>query len=47
MVQGQAAMLSYVQYFRPLTIVLLLAVPLVFLLKKPVHQTGAAGSAAG
>jgi MFS transporter, DHA2 family, multidrug resistance protein len=39
MVQGQAAMLSYLQYFRLLTILLLLAVPLVLLLKEPVHQT--------
>jgi hypothetical protein len=45
MVQGQAAMLSYLQYFRLLTSLLLLAVPLVLLLKKPVHQTHAAGSA--
>jgi DHA2 family multidrug resistance protein len=45
MVQGQAAMLSYLEYFRLLAVFLLLAIPLVLLLKKPVHQTRGAASA--
>jgi MFS family permease len=45
MLQRQAAMLSYLQYFRLLTILLLLAIPLVLLLKRPVHQTRAAPAA--
>jgi DHA2 family multidrug resistance protein len=39
MVQRQAAMIAYLDVFRLLTLLLLLAIPLVFLLKKPVHQT--------
>jgi DHA2 family multidrug resistance protein len=39
MVQRQAAMISYLDVFRLLTFLLILAIPLVFLLKKPVHQT--------
>ena len=40
-------MLSYLQYFRLLTILLLLAIPLVLLLEKPVHQTPGARSSSG
>ena len=42
MVQRQAAMIAYLDVFRLLTFLLLLAIPLVFLLKKPVHQTKSA-----
>jgi len=45
MVQRQAAMLSYVQAFELLTLFMLLAVPLVFLLKKPTHQAEGAPAA--
>ena len=38
MVQRQAAMVAYLDVFRVLALLLLLAIPLVFLLKKPVHQ---------
>jgi DHA2 family multidrug resistance protein len=38
LLQRQAAMVAYVEVFRLLTLLLLLAIPLVFLLKKPVHQ---------
>ncbi|HVN33583.1 MAG TPA: DHA2 family efflux MFS transporter permease subunit [Thermoanaerobaculaceae bacterium] len=38
MVQRQAAMLSYLDVFRLMTFLLLLAIPFVALLKKPVHQ---------
>jgi DHA2 family multidrug resistance protein len=46
MVQRQAAMISYLQVFRLLTLILLAAIPLVLLLKKPGHQTRAAASTA-
>jgi DHA2 family multidrug resistance protein len=39
MVQRQAAMVSYLELFRLLTVLFLFAVPLVLLLKKPAHQT--------
>ncbi len=45
MVQGQAAMISYLELFRLLTIFFLLALPLVLLLKKPAHQTASAPAA--
>jgi DHA2 family multidrug resistance protein len=41
MVQAQAAMISYLEIFRLLTVFFLLALPLVLLLKRPVHQTTA------
>jgi DHA2 family multidrug resistance protein len=46
MVQRQAAMIAYLDVFRLMTFLFLLAIPLVFLLKKPVHQTRRAGSVA-
>ena len=46
MVQRQAAMIAYNNVFRLLTVLFLLAIPLVFLLKKPVHQTRGEGPAA-
>jgi DHA2 family multidrug resistance protein len=38
LVQGQAAMISYLELFRLLTLLMLLAIPLVPLLERPVHQ---------
>jgi hypothetical protein len=38
-------MLSYLEHFRLLAVFLLLAIPLVLLLQKPVHQTRGAASA--
>jgi DHA2 family multidrug resistance protein len=46
MVQRQAAMIAYLDLFRLLTLVFLLAAPLVLLLKRPVHQTSPSASAA-
>jgi len=40
LVQRQAAMISYLDVFRLLTFLFLLAIPLVFLLKRPEHQIG-------
>jgi len=45
MVQRQAAMVAYLDVFRLMTFLLLLAIPLVFLLKKPVHQIQRTGPA--
>jgi DHA2 family multidrug resistance protein len=45
-VQRQAAMISYLQLFRLLTLGFLLAIPLVLLLKKLAHQTRPSPSAA-
>jgi len=39
MVQKQAAMIAYLDVFRVLMVLFLVAIPLVFLLKKPAHQT--------
>jgi DHA2 family multidrug resistance protein len=44
MVQRQAAMLSYLDVFRLMAFLLLLAIPFVVLLKKPVHQIKHAGT---
>jgi len=46
MVQRQAAMIAYLDVFRLMTVLFLLAIPLVFLLKKPVHQIKRVGPAA-
>ncbi len=44
MVQRQAAMISYLDVFRLLTFLFLLAIPLVLVLKKPEHQINGAAA---
>ncbi len=39
MVQRQAAMISYLEVFRAMAVLFAVAIPFVFLLKKPAHQT--------
>ena len=45
MVQAQAAMISYLELFRLLTVLVLLAIPLVLLLERPTHQSRPAQAA--
>ena len=43
MVEREAAMIAYVDVFRMMTLLFVLAIPLVLLLKRPVHQTKPTG----
>ena len=46
MVQSQTAMVAYLDFFRLLAALFILAIPLVFSLKKPAHQIRRAGPVA-